>query len=125
MEKKKSEELSINQLPTTSSDSHTNSTISSINNTSDSPTTLSTNEINSTTALTNNSVSLLPTEQGGGLTSATCKGLFCGPAFVAFPVSLALLGGVLFFVLLYMYTPVGKFLGRDNPKKKKSKKKIA
>ncbi|CRG96539.1 PIR-like protein [Plasmodium gallinaceum] len=110
-------------LPTISSDSHNNST-TPIKNTSDSPTILSTNEINTATVLTNNPTALIPTQHGGGLTGATCTGLLCGPAFVALPVSVALLGGVFFFVLLYMYTPVGKFLGRDNPKKKKAKKRL-
>ncbi|CRG95238.1 PIR-like protein [Plasmodium gallinaceum] len=114
----------ISLSPTTSSDSHINSTTPFINNISESSTVLSTNETNTTTALTINSVSVTPVNNSGGITSATCTGLLCGPAFVALPVSVALLGGVFFFVLLYKYTPVGKFLGRDSPKKKKGKKRL-
>ncbi|CRG95459.1 PIR-like protein [Plasmodium gallinaceum] len=110
--------------PTTSSGSHINSTTSSTNDTSDLPTVLPTSGMNNSTTIMNNSTALIPPQHGGGLTSTACVGLYCAPAFAALPVSLALLGGVLVFVLLYKYTPVGKFLGRDNPKKKKAKKRL-
>ncbi|CRG96551.1 PIR-like protein [Plasmodium gallinaceum] len=111
-------------LSSTTSDSHIHTTTSSTNDTSESPTVFPTNEINSTTSLTNNPTALIPTQHGGGLTGATCTGLLCAPAFAALPISVVLLGVVLVFVLLYMYTPVGKFLGRDKPKKKKAKKRL-
>ncbi|CRG95462.1 PIR-like protein [Plasmodium gallinaceum] len=111
-------------LTPTTSDSHIHTTTSSTDDASDLPTVFSTNGMNSTIALTNNSTVLTPTQHGGGLTGATCTGLLCAPAFAALPISVALLGGVFFFVLLYKYTPIGKFLGRDNPKKKKAKKRL-
>ncbi|CRG96550.1 PIR-like protein [Plasmodium gallinaceum] len=111
-------------LSPTTSDSHINFTTSSTNDMSDLPTVFSTSGMNNNTTIMNNSTALTPADQGSGLSNAACAGLLCGPTFAALPVSLVLLGGVFFFVLLYMYTPVGKFLGRDNPKKKKAKKRL-
>ncbi|CRG95461.1 PIR-like protein [Plasmodium gallinaceum] len=105
--------ISASDLSPTTPDFHNNSAIPT-NDTSDLSTVFSTSAMDSATTIMNNSTALTPTEHGGGLTGATCKGLFCGPAFAVLPVSLALLG----------YTPVGKFLGRDNPKKKKAKKRL-